>query len=62
MDNKQATVFCNEMDLTANDSQHSDNESNTSADLQHFPDNQTDNNKKANNILHENINKCVSTM
>ena len=34
--NKQATVFCNKTDSTANESQHSDNESNTSADLHYF--------------------------
>ena len=32
------------MDLMANESQHSDNESYTSADLQHFPNNLTDSN------------------
>ena len=32
------------MDSTANESQHSDNESNTSADVQHFPNGQMDSN------------------
>ena len=32
------------MDSTANESQHSDNKSNTSVDLQHFPNDQLDSN------------------
>ena len=32
------------MDLTATKSQHSDNKSNASADLQHFPNDQSDSN------------------
>ena len=37
-------VFLNKTDSAANESQHSDNESNTSADHQHFPSNQMDSN------------------